>query len=257
MSPDPRVAAEFTRQAEPMAASAAFRSEDALGRILRAMGPPPLGRVLDLACGPGIVAEALAPLAAAVEGVDATPKMVELAAARLRAAGLANAAFRVGAAESLPFGDAAFDAVVTRLSLHHFHDPGAVLQEARRVLRPGGTLVAADVVSSDDAAESALHNALERLRDPTHERMLSPSELRRVIGASGFRVVAEETWRQPRAFGEWAGIVADPVRTGPLRTVMTALARAGCGAGIAMTEEAGELGFQHTWLLVVARRADG
>jgi ubiquinone/menaquinone biosynthesis C-methylase UbiE len=257
LSPDPRVAAEFTRQAEPMAASAAFRSEDVLGRILRAMGPPPFGRVLDLACGPGIVAETLAPLAEFLEGVDATPRMVELAAARLRAAGLANAAFRVGAAESLPFGDAAFDAVVTRLSFHHFPDPAAVLGQVRRVLRPGGRLVAADVVSSEDAAESALHNALERLRDPTHERMLAPSELRRTIGVSGFRVVAEETWRQPRGFSEWAGIVADPVRTGPLKTVMAALARAGCGAGLAMTEEDGEPGFEHTWLLVVARRDEG
>jgi len=240
-----------------MAASAAFRSADVLGRILRALGPPPLGRVLDLACGPGIVAEVLAPLAAAVEGVDATPKMVELAAARLRGAGLANTAFRVGAAESLPFGDSAFDAVVTRLSLHHFPDPAAVLREVHRVLRPAGTLVVADVVSSEDAEASALHNALERLRDPTHERMLASSELRRAVLAAGFYLVAEDTWRQTRDFGEWAGIVADPARTGPLRVVLGTLARGGVTAGIDLREEGGEVRFEHTWLLLAARMAGG
>ncbi len=256
MSPDPRVASEFARQAEPMAASAAFRSEDVLGRILRAAGPAPLGRVLDLACGPGIVAEALAPFAGLLEGVDATPRMVELAAARLRAAGQRNAAFRVGAAERLPYPHSAFDLVVTRLSVHHFPDPSAVLTEVRRVLRPGGRLVAADVVSSEDRDEALLHNALERLRDPTHERMLPASELRRAILAGGFEVAAEDTWRQSRGFGEWAGIVADPARTGPLRVVLGALARAGVTAGICLREDGGDVRFEHTWLLLAARAAD-
>ena len=46
-----------------------------------------------------------------------------------------------------------------------------------RVTRPGGLLALVDVCASEDADEAGLHNALEQLRDPTHVRMLPPSEL--------------------------------------------------------------------------------
>jgi ubiquinone/menaquinone biosynthesis C-methylase UbiE len=251
-----RVRSEFTRQAGPMAAAAAFRSPEILQRLSAALGAPPVGRVLDLACGPGIVAEAIAPLATELFGIDTTPAMVSAAERRLGAAGFAHARFQVARAEALPFGPAEFDAVITRLSFHHFPDLPAVLSEIRRVLRPGGRLVVADVLSSPDAGESALHNALERLRDPTHVRMLSESELVGALASAGFVPVAHERWTQEREFSDWARIVSDPARTEPLRQVMRVLAQAGFHAGVGLREEGDELRFTHAWLLVVARLVD-
>lgn len=245
--------AEFTRQADAMRKAPAFSAVDVLGRMRRAVGAPPVGRVLDVACGPGIVAEAIAPLATQLVGIDATQRMVELAATRAREAKLENATFRVATAEELPFADASFDVVVTRLSLHHFADVGAVLAQIHRVLRSGGRLVVADVLASPIAEEAALHNALERLRDPTHVRMLDAAELRDRIACAGFEPIEEEGWVQPRRFEEWAQIVADPARTEPVRTVMRALARAGLRAGIGLEESDDEVRFDHTWRLVVAR----
>ena len=247
-----QIDAEFSSQAKQMAAAPAFRAEAVLQRLVKALGNSASDCILDLACGPGIVAEAVAPHVREVMGIDATPEMIRLAQERLEQAHLANARFEVAAAEDLPFRQGRFDQVITRLSFHHFADVPTVLAEIRRVLRPAGRLIAADVVSSEDADEAALHNSLEKLRDPTHVRMFSASELVDLLGSAGFRVVHHESWRQGRAFPEWAAIIADPARTVPLENVMRALARAGQGAGIALREESGELRFAHTWLLSVA-----
>ena len=51
-------------------------------------------------------------------------------------AGIQNAAYIIGNAEALPFGDAVFDVVATRLSFHHFRNPETVMREMIRVLKP-------------------------------------------------------------------------------------------------------------------------
>ncbi len=244
---------EFARQAKQMASSAAFHAEPVLEWLVKAAGPSASDRVLDLACGPGIVAEAVAPQVLEVLGIDVTTEMIRLAHERIENAHLTNGHFGVASVEALPFQNEEFDQVMTRLSLHHFGDVPAVLSEVRRVLRPGGRLIVADVVSSENAEESALHNSLEQLRDPTHVRMLAPAELLKLIRLAGFASVSEQAWEQQRSFTEWAQIVADPARTEPLLNVMRALARVGQGAGIALREESGQLLFTHRWMLVVAK----
>jgi len=92
-------------------------------------------RLLDVACGPGLVSGAAAAHGADVTGVDFSANMVAEAARRNPAL-----AFRQGDAEALPFGDAKFDAVVIGFGLHHFPFPGRAIAEAWRVLRPGGRL---------------------------------------------------------------------------------------------------------------------
>jgi ubiquinone/menaquinone biosynthesis C-methylase UbiE len=235
-----------------MDSAPAFHAERVLQRLVGAVRSAPAARVLDLACGPGIVAQAIAGEAVQVVGVDVTPEMIRLAKERFEKAELGNGQFVVGFAERLPLQGEAFSQVITRLSFHHFTDVPAVLAEVGRVLQPQGQLVVADVVSSEDAEESALHNSLEKLRDPTHVRMYAAGNLLDILQYGGFRVVHHESWRQARTFSEWAAIIADPKRTAPLENVMRALARAGQSAGIGLREESGELRFAHTWLLAVA-----
>jgi ubiquinone/menaquinone biosynthesis C-methylase UbiE len=249
-----QVQAEFSRQAEPMTAAQAFRDSRPIQEIVQALGRPPLGRVLDLACGPGIVSEALAPLAAELVVSDLTPKMVELTRQRLAQAGFTAVPGAIATAERLPLPADAFDVVVTRLSIHHFARPAVVLGEIWRVLRPGGRLVVVDIVSTDQTETSVLHNALERLRDPTHVRMWSRDELLDMLAAAGFCVQHQVSWGQERRFGEWARIVDDAARMEPLREVMAALAHAGIDPGIGLHESEGEVGFVHTWFLALAHR---
>lgn len=104
-------------------------------------------RILDLGCGTGTLAIAIAQSAptAAVEGIDADEAM--LARARAKQAGCGTAIhWHRGFAQSLPFQAGAFDAVASSLFFHHLTlaDKRAALSEVARVVRPGGRLLIAD-----------------------------------------------------------------------------------------------------------------
>lgn len=249
-----RVTDEFTRQAETFAASASINDKQIVRRIADAAGEAGKGHVLDLACGPGIVTAALAERAAAVVAFDATPEMLRRARARCEKAGLSNVTFEQGNAEALPFEEGSFDGIVTRLAIHHFEHPARVIREMYRTLKPGGTMVIADVIVSEDRDEAELQNAIEIIRDPSHIRMLPESELLGSIRDAGFSIVSEDGWDKAREFEEWMGIVNDPQRVGPLRTVAHALAEAGRTAGMGLSIDRGKIVFFHRWRLIVARK---
>ncbi len=90
-------------------------------------------RVLDLACGPGLVTRAAARREAMPTGYDFSAAM--LREARRARPGLT---FDHGDAEALPYADGMFDAVVSNFGMHHFPHPDRAAAAARRVLRPGG-----------------------------------------------------------------------------------------------------------------------
>ncbi len=249
-----RVREEFTRQAETFSVSAATTDAALTQRFLSALGEAVQKSVLDLACGPGILSAAIAKGAREVVAFDLTPQMLKKAAQRCLEAGVDNVTFREGNATELPFADAAFDAVVTRLSVHHFDRPGRVFEEIFRILRPGGSFVIADVISSEVPAEAELQNAIEILRDPSHVRMLPGSELTSLVSGAGFAIESLTTWDKPREFGEWMGIVNDASRVPPLRAVVRALASAGASAGMGLSVEGNEIRFFHRWNLIAARK---
>jgi ubiquinone/menaquinone biosynthesis C-methylase UbiE len=252
-----RVTEEFRRQADTFDAFAQKTDENVATRFASAIGDAGQGNLLDVACGPGVVTAALAPNAKSVVAFDATQEMLERAKARCAKAGLANVSFRQGNAEALPFGDAEFDGVVTRLAVHHFANPKRAIAEMFRVLRPGGTAVIVDVVSSEDASEEALQNAIERLRDPSHVRMLPASELDRAIANAGFDELEPMTWDKDREFDEWMDIVNDPARAEPIRVVVQALAEAGRSAGMGLSIRGDRIVFFHRWRLVRASKPLG
>ena len=243
---------EFSRQADSMARAALFNDQGILDRMREAARLTATSRVLDVACGPGIVLEALARGAAEVIGCDITPEMLAKAENRCAAAGLTNVRCVPGRAEALPFEDASFDVVVSRSALHHFLNPAATVLEMARVLRRGGRLITVDVMSSEDEAESALHNALERLRDPSHVRMLPKSELQKCLQSAGLRVESCTSWINFRELGEWMRITNAPERAQPLTTVMSEFARRGATAGIGLRIDGGAVHFDHTAALTVA-----
>jgi SAM-dependent methyltransferase len=105
------------------------------GGVLEWLAAQPGERILDLGCGNGQLTQRIQVAGAAVTGVDASPEMV--AAARLR-----GIAADEGSAESLPYPKAAFDAVFSNATLHWVRDQDAMMQQVRRVLKPGGRFVA-------------------------------------------------------------------------------------------------------------------
>jgi len=147
--------------------------------------------------------------------------------------------------------------VVTRLAIHHFANPQRALDEMFRALRPGGAAVIVDVGSSEDPDESNLHNAIERLRDPSHVRMLPASELDAGVSRAGFRDLEHATWDTDRELEEWLAIVDDPARVEPIRAVVRALADSGRTAGFGLSIDRGRVVFFHRWRLIKARKPNG
>src|SRR3954454_18991621 len=96
-------------------------------------------RILDAGCGSGPLSAALRDRGAVVTGIDASAGMLALARRRL---GDDVALHVVDLSDRLPFADGAFDDVVASLVLHYLEDWGPTLAELRRVLGPGGRLIA-------------------------------------------------------------------------------------------------------------------
>jgi SAM-dependent methyltransferase len=126
---DPQIVAQYEKELATLTAQA-------IAPMLDAAGVGPGTRVLDVACGPGLLSRAAAARGAHVIGVDFSGAQV--ATARERNPELQ---FEIADASALPFQDATFDAVVTSFGMLHFADPAAAAREALRVLAPAGRLV--------------------------------------------------------------------------------------------------------------------
>lgn len=98
--------------------------------------------ILDIGCGPGSITVGLAeqvPQGNAT-GLDIEPGQIELARARAEEMGLKNCRFDVGSATDLPYPENSFDVVYGHTILMQFADPGPVLDDVKRVLKPGGLI---------------------------------------------------------------------------------------------------------------------
>jgi ArsR family transcriptional regulator len=104
------------------------------------LGLARLGRVLDVASGDCAIAELVAPRAESVTCLDVSRTVLAAGQARLRH--LTSVAFRRGDMHALPFSDASFDQVLLLACLCYAREPARVVEEAARVLKPGGSLVA-------------------------------------------------------------------------------------------------------------------
>lgn len=123
-------------------------------------------RVLDVACGTGIVVRAAAPRVApggSVTGADIDPAMLAVAQSVVRAPDGGTITWHRASAQAMPFGNGAFDAAFCLQGLQYFPDCAAALREIRRVLSPGGRLVAVVWSALEDCkGQLALAHALER-----------------------------------------------------------------------------------------------
>jgi ubiquinone/menaquinone biosynthesis C-methylase UbiE len=186
---------QFTRQAIPFSNAKTIADENALRLLVEFSDAGPRDRVLDVACGGGLVVCAFAQVVQHATGIDVTPAMLDRSRALARDKGMSNVSWKQGDVESLPYPDGAFTIVVSRFTFHHFQNPLAVLEEMVRVCAPGGRVVVADVAVSADAAKAAQFNRMEILRDPSHVRAMPAGELRelfRTVGLPEPRTTAYE-----------------------------------------------------------------
>jgi SAM-dependent methyltransferase len=176
---------QFGAVADAYATSAYHAAGPDLAALVQAVALVGTEHVLDIGCGAGHAALAIAPDAAQVTAVDVTPDMLRTATRLAAQRGVRNVTFRQADSADLPFSDAQFDVVVSRVAAHHFADPARALAEGRRVLRPGGRFALVDAVAPEDAGLDTFLNSIELLRDASHVRDWRVSEWLTMFAQAG------------------------------------------------------------------------
>ncbi|MBI3394228.1 MAG: metalloregulator ArsR/SmtB family transcription factor [Spirochaetia bacterium] len=144
--------------------------------------PDPPGLTVDVGCGTGELAVILAEKTERLLCVDRSSTMLERAQERCPAADV-----RIGAVEHLPLSDGEADTLICSMVLHHMPDPRAALQEAARVIRPGGVLILADLATHEEE--------IMRSRLADFWLGFDPARLVADLEAAGFRVEDEDRGR--------------------------------------------------------------
>ena len=195
----------------------AHKYEDAWAQLTRLFIPGLLDearigsgqRVLDVACGPGYVAEAVRDRGATPTGIDISPEMIRIARERNP-----DIDFHVGDATALGFEFSQFDVVVSNFGVIHAPDYAAAFAEARRLLRPNGVFaftvwtgpeVSAGARVSDTAIRAHADMNVPLPKGPDSLMLARPDECRAMLAAAGFDAHSVTSrsvthgWRVPTA----------------------------------------------------------
>jgi ubiquinone/menaquinone biosynthesis C-methylase UbiE len=178
-----RILDQFTRQAVPFSQSPSVSNQKALELIVRSAEAGPEDTVLDVGCGPGLLACAFARVVRHATGIDLTPAMLDQARKTAQEQQFTNVSWQQGDVMQLPYPSAHFSIVSSRFVFHHLEQPLVVLKEMVRVCKPAGRVVVADMAPVPEKA--AALDAEERLRDPSHVRALPEQELRELFSNAG------------------------------------------------------------------------
>ena len=153
-------------------------------------------RVLDAGAGTGALALALAPLVREVVALDVVPELLELG--RQAAAEHSNVRFVEGDATRLPFERGSFDLAGCHRTLHHIARPELAVSELARVAQLGGRVLIVDQIAPADPLAALELDRFERLRDPSHTRLLPDIDVRALLEANGLVLRASRYEREPR-----------------------------------------------------------
>lgn len=192
----------FGKNAEKYAASQSHAKGEDLSILVSKLQLNEGMSALDIATGTGFTALAVAKHVHIITAFDKTVEMLEEARKLFSKEKADNAVFVTGDVDELPFLEDSFDVVTCRRAAHHFHNKMQFLNEANRVLRKGGYLGIADMISpaNDD---NDLFNNLERLRDHSHAAAGSGNFWRRAIEGIGMKIVFAEEYPETIPFEKW------------------------------------------------------
>jgi ubiquinone/menaquinone biosynthesis C-methylase UbiE/DNA-binding transcriptional ArsR family regulator len=123
------------------------RSWEAIGRL--ALRLVPQVDVADLGAGEGLISQLLARNARQVWCIDNSPRMVEVGTELARKNDLTNLTYKLGDIEQVPLADESVDLAILSQALHHARHPQRAVDEAHRILRPGGQLLILELAEHD------------------------------------------------------------------------------------------------------------
>ena len=155
------------------------RSWEAIGHFLLHLVPSIT--VADLGAGEGLISQLLARRAQHVTCIDNSLRMVEVGTALAKKNGLANLEYRLGDIEKVPMPDQGVDLAILSQALHHAEHPQVAVDEAYRILKPGGTVLIVDLKE----------HTFEKARELYADRWLGFKEntLHQFLKSAGFKKV--------------------------------------------------------------------
>lgn len=220
MSHDCLVETQFGARARAYVESTVHAKGEDLIALTQMAQDYPHGRVLDLGCGGGHVGLHAATCVREVVAYDLSADMLGVVAELARRRQIDNLRTQKGCAEKLPFGDQAFDLVLSRYSAHHWRDLGAGLREATRVLKNGGGAGFVDVISPGPALLDSFLQTLELLRDPSHVRDYSRAEWEMALASSGLACERTQRFKVRLKFADWIDRMKTPsIQTEAIRAL--------------------------------------
>jgi len=194
---------QFTKTAEAFSTFAMRDTPEVLKEKVEFAKPQSTDVALDIACGPGAFALAVAPRVRLAWGIDLTPEMLRRARAYQAEKQISNAAFVRGDAEQLPFPAGTFDLVSCQCSFHHMPKPQLVLREMGRVAKPEGRLLIIDPLAPESDSKYEIFNRIEQLRDPSHTSTLRLTEFLHLFDEENLEILRQSLRRRPRSFNNW------------------------------------------------------
>lgn len=246
---------QFDRQSRNYGKSHILADVSDLTAALEGVTRPPAGRALDVATGGGHTAVWLAEQGWSVTASDLSPAMLERASELAESKGV-SLETALHEAEFLPYADGIFGIVTCRVAAHHFSNPTAFVSEVARVLSPDGIFLLIDgsVPDGDPVAAEWIHK-VEKFRDPSHGRFVSPGEWSSLCRDAGLEILKCGTtpFKQPDLtwYFETAGTieanrdaVMDLIRSAPEQAVKA----------FSLTEEEGRIVWWWPRLSLVARK---
>ena len=231
-----------------------FMKKEYLDYVISEVQPQKTDSVLDVASGTCICGRSFAPYVGQVTCLDLTPAMLSIGKEQAEKQGLKNMVFVTEDAGELPFLDNSFDIVVSRLAFHHFPNANRPFSEMTRVLKSGGKFVFIDMEAAEETLRT-VQDEIETLRDPSHIRNLSKTEMLKLFSDNGLTVEKGNTTKIKKNLAEWLDFAKTP--TNIMRDITNRFMDDLDGkskTGFQPYKSSEGICFDHKWTMIIGRK---
>ena len=245
----------FTVQSEHFETHKAnFMKKEHLDYVISEVQPQKTDSVLEVAAGTCICGRSFAPYVGQVTCLDLTPAMLSIGKEQAEKQGFNNMVFVTGDAGELPFLDNSFDIVVSRLAFHHFPNVNRPFSEMTRVLKSGGKFVFIDMEAAEETLRT-VQDEIETLRDPSHIRNLSKTEMLKLFSDNGLTVEKCNTTKIKKNLAEWLDFAK--TQTNIMRDITNRFMDDLDGkskTGFQPYKSSEGICFDHKWTMIIGRK---